>query len=80
MVRNGVWGLVTCLSNRRVIGNKWILKVKRKSDGAIDKFKARLVVKGFTQIEGVDYDETFSPVVRFSSIRLILFWSYFKWM
>ena len=47
------------------------MKVKRKADGSIDKYKARLMAKGFTQQEGIDYDETFSPVFRVASIRLI---------
>ena len=72
IMKNGVWDLVDLPSNQGAISNKWILKVKRKSDGTIDKFNARLVAKGFTQLKGVDYDETCSPVIRFSSIRLIL--------
>ncbi|KAL0313189.1 UNVERIFIED_CONTAM: Retrovirus-related Pol polyprotein from transposon TNT 1-94 [Sesamum radiatum] len=68
MAKNNVWEQVDLPAGRKTIGNKWVLKIKRKVDGSIDKFKARLVVKGYTQREGIDYEETFSPVVRFASI------------
>jgi len=72
VMRNQVWELVDLLPQYISIRNKWVFKIKCQTEGMIDKFKARSVVKGFTQIEGVDYEETFSHVVRISSIHLLL--------
>jgi len=72
LMRNQVWELVDLSPQRKSIGNKWIFKIKCRADGIIDKFKACLVAKGFTQIERVDYEETFSPMVRIASICLLL--------
>ena len=59
-------------SNCKTIENKWVLNIKHKADETIDIFKARLVAKGYIQQKGIDYEETFLPVVRFASIHLIL--------
>jgi hypothetical protein len=72
MRTNQVWDLVDLPPGRKAIGNKWVLKVKHKEDGSIERYTARLVVKGYTQKEVVDYEETFSLVVRFASIHKIL--------
>ena len=54
------------------LGSKWIFKKKMKADESIDKYKARLVIKGYRQREGLDYFDTYSPVTRINSIRMIL--------
>ena len=55
-----------------VIGLKWVFKVKRNEHGAVAKHKAHLVVKGFAQRHGIEYDELFTPVVRLDSVRLLI--------
>ena len=59
-------------ANGRVVSSKWVFKMKTNSDGWIERFKARLVARGFSQVAGIDYDETFAPVAKIQSIRLIL--------
>jgi len=72
MARNKIWELVDPPPQWKSIGNKWVFKKKRRADGLIEKFEARLVAKGFTQIESIYHEETFSPMARFASIRLLL--------
>ena len=72
MNANQVWDLVDLPPGWRSIGNKWILKIKRKTDGSIERYKVRFVAKGYTKEEGIDYEDTFSPVVRITLVRLIL--------
>ncbi|KAJ4744580.1 polyprotein [Rhynchospora pubera] len=72
LASNNTWSLVPPPSNQKIIGCKWVYKIKRKSDGSLDRYKARLVAKGFNQEYGVDFLETYSPVVRPTTVRLIL--------
>jgi hypothetical protein len=69
---NETWDLVDMPSGRKPIGTKWVFKRKYKSDGSLDRYKARLVCTGYSQKYGIDYEETFSPVVRPESIRLLI--------
>jgi hypothetical protein len=81
LISNKTWILCPRASHQHVIHNKWVYKIKRKSDGAVDKLKARLVAKGFEQTSGVDYTDTFSPVIKPFIIRVILALAvYFNWM
>jgi hypothetical protein len=70
--KNRVWNLVPRPSHVNVIGTKWIFKNKTDENGVIMRNKARLVAQGYTQVEGIDFDETFAPVARIESIRLLL--------
>ena len=70
--RNEVWNLVPRLDGINVIGTKWVFKNKSDESGTVTRNKARLVAQGYTQVEGVDFDETFAPVARLESIRLLL--------
>ena len=72
LISNQTWDLVPLPQGKTVVGCRWIFKVKRKADGEIDRFKARLVAQGFSQEHGVNYQEVYAPVVRYSSIRCIL--------
>jgi hypothetical protein len=65
---NGTWELAELPEGRKVIGSRWVFIIKRKADGTIDKYKARLVAQGFSQMPGVDYNQTFSPTVQLSAL------------
>ena len=69
---NKVWDLVELPKGSKRVGCKWVFKIKRDSKGNIITFKARLAAKGFTQKEGIDYKETFSPVSKKDSLRIVL--------
>ena len=58
--------------DRKAVGCKWVFKLKVGPDGSVERHKARLVIQGFSQKYGVDYNETFSPVVRFESLRTVI--------
>jgi hypothetical protein len=69
---NHTWVLTNLPPGRKAIGLKWVFKVKRDEKGSVVKHKARLVVKGYSQQQGVDYEEIFTPVARLEAVRLLL--------
>jgi hypothetical protein len=67
-----VWDLVPLPANRKAVGTRWVYDVKVKSDGSIERYKARLVAQGFSQKQGVDYNETFAPTMHMKTARVLL--------
>jgi hypothetical protein len=69
---NGTWELVPRPQGSNVVTGKWLFTRKFRADGAFDRYKARWALRGFTQRPGVDYDETFSPVVKLATVCTVL--------
>jgi hypothetical protein len=72
LLANDTWSLVARPPRVNVVTGKWIFRHKLLTDGSLDRYKARWVLRGFTQRLGVDYDETFSPVVKPTTVRVVL--------
>ena len=78
--------MVPRLADKSIVGSRWIFKLKQAVDGSIKKYKAKFVAKVYSQVEGIDYEDTFALVARYSSITLILAlvvqmgWKIHRWM
>uniref|UniRef100_A0A453DCC7 Reverse transcriptase Ty1/copia-type domain-containing protein n=2 Tax=Aegilops tauschii subsp. strangulata TaxID=200361 RepID=A0A453DCC7_AEGTS len=72
LMENATWRLVPRPPGVNVVTGKWLFRHKFKADGSLERYKARWVLRGFSQRPGVDFDETFSPVVKAATIRVVL--------
>ena len=69
---NGTWSLTTLLPGKHPVGCKWVCKIKYCVDGSLERYKARLVAKRYTQQEGIDYFDTFSLIAKLTTIKVLL--------
>ena len=72
IMKNDVWDVFPRPEGKSVVTSKWIYKIKHAADSSIEKYRARFVARGFSQKEGIEYEETFAPVARYTSIRSVL--------
>ena len=72
IMKNDVWDVVPRPEGKSVVTSKWIYKIEHAADGNIEKYKARFVAHGFSHKEGIDYENFFSPVAKYTSIRSVL--------
>jgi hypothetical protein len=72
IIKNDVWEIVPRPKSKDVVSSKWIFKIKHAANRSIEKYKARFVARGFSQKEGIDYEETFAPIAKYTSIITII--------
>ncbi|MCO5582313.1 hypothetical protein L7F22_036207 [Adiantum nelumboides] len=72
LYKNGTWSLCPLPLNKKAIEYKWLYKLKFNKEGKVDRYKAQMVAKGFAQQHGLDYDETYAPIAKMSSSRLLI--------
>ena len=70
--KNKTFEVVDKPIGRNIVGSKWVFKTKRNADGTLERYRARAVAQGFTQAPGFDFEDTFAPVIRYESLRLLL--------
>jgi hypothetical protein len=72
IMKNDVWEVVTRAKGKSIVSSRWLYKIKHATDGSIENFRAMFMERGFSQKEGVDYEEAFSLVARYASIRVVM--------